>query len=247
MARYGIISDIHSNAEALDVALTTLEAEGVDKILCLGDIVGYGADPSVCIERIRALEEKACVICGNHDRQMYEPRDENMRETAAIAIEWTKAQVSDDQRNWLYQLPTNLVVNDEVMICHGSIFDPDAYILSLEEVLENFEVMEREYKGIDMCFFGHTHLPMVISTDGAVVDIPETSSYHVEKNIKYLVNPGSVGQARDRTPLSSFSIYDSDELVISFFRRRYDIEATQEKIRKAGLPDDFADRLSVGM
>ena len=245
--KYGLIADIHSNYHALVVALDVLDRADADKILCLGDIVGYGGEPELCMKAVRSRPE-IDAIAGNHDRQVIGVRDHRMRETAVMALEWTHKKVGDIDARYLRKLPQGKVVDDEFVLVHGSLVDRDAYILSPAEIRLNIEVFKRDFPGAKVCFFGHTHVPTLIGTrPGSVfLDIKETRTFKLSRKDIYLINPGSVGQPRDKCPLASFAVFDVAKWSVTFIRKEYDVAGAQKAIREAGLPERFAERLAAG-
>ena len=244
--KYGIITDIHANYTALKVALDYLNNAGVDKILCLGDLVGYGAEP---FEVIQALRDKPNVYCiaGNHDRQVVGEKDPRMRKTAAKVLEWTADNISPSNARYLRQLPQGMTIDDGIIIVHGSLVERDAYILTPQEISKNLNCMINDFPGFKICFFGHTHIPMLIGTKAVITDLHETKSFQLDKNDVYLINPGSVGQPRDKCPLSAFGIFDAQNWTMTFIRKPYDIRQAQRMIIDNGLPEKFARRLAVGV
>jgi putative phosphoesterase len=243
---YGIIGDVHANYQALEVALEQFEEIGVDKILNTGDLVGYGGSPAKVIERVQDLVS-IISIAGNHDRQVAGTIDPRMRLTATKALEWTRDNVSPASLRFLSSLPEGQVVDDKIIMVHGSLVERDAYILTADEVKRNLSCMIKEFKEYKICLFGHTHVPMLISTNGIVTDLKETKSFQLEPEGIYMINPGSVGQPRDRCPLASFAVFDDVNSTITFYRKSYDIAAAQRVIVQAGLPEKFARRLSAGV
>jgi len=245
-SKYGLITDIHANYTALKVALEYLTMAGVDKILCLGDLVGYGAEPSECISAIKDKPNVYC-IAGNHDRQVIGDKDPRMRKTATKVLEWTADNISPSNARYLKQLPQGLTVDDAFIMVHGSLVERDAYILTPQEISKNLQCMINDFAGMRICFFGHTHIPMLIGTKAVITDLRETKSFQLDRNDIYLINPGSVGQPRDKCPLASFGIFDADHWTMTYIRKPYDIPKAQRAIIDNGLPEKFARRLSVGV
>ncbi len=243
---YGLIGDVHANAQAFEVALQHLKAAGVDKILNGGDLVGYGAEPASTITM--AQEQVHMVsIAGNHDRQVAGSIDPRMRLTATKALEWTRDNIAPASLRFLAGLPEGQIVDDKFIMVHGSLVERDAYILTAGEVKRNLECMLREFAHLKICIFAHTHVPMLISTRGVVADMRETKSFQLEPGEIYMINPGSVGQPRDRCPLASFAVFDDEKYTVTFTRKPYDVAAAQRSIVQAGLPEKFARRLSAGV
>jgi putative phosphoesterase len=244
--KYGIISDIHGNIYALEVALKVLEEAGVEKVLNLGDMIGYGANPTEVIAKLRDKEDHI-TIAGNHDRQVSGEKDPRMRKTAARALEWTQDNVSPNNARWLQSLPQGKMLDEHpIVIVHGSLCERDTYILTGAEIKRNLEVMINEFKDYKVCLFGHTHVPLLVSRKTLVTDLKETKTFQLDPNDQYLINPGSVGQPRDRCPLSAFGILDTEKWTMTFVRKEYDIPAAQKAIIDAGLPDKFSSRLAEG-
>jgi predicted phosphodiesterase len=239
--KYAIISDIHSNLEALESVLQEIDQIGVDRIICLGDIVGYGANPNECVEIIR--ERKIESIIGNHDTVACgkkEPFDFNF--VAKEAALWTRNTLTAKNREFLHNLPETREI-DGFLIVHGAISDPDLYIFSVYDAIGEFKLMKKW----NICFFGHTHVRTYYVLIGGDVQCRFEYEFKIKPEAKYLINPGSVGQPRDRDPRSSFLIYDSKEAAVRFIRLEYDIESAKQKIIRAGLDKRLAERLSLGI
>ncbi|MCY3022575.1 MAG: metallophosphoesterase family protein [Planctomycetota bacterium] len=245
-ARYGIVSDIHANYTALKVALDHLQAQGVDKILCLGDLVGYGAEPFECIQAVKD-KPNVLTIAGNHDRQVIGDKDARMRKTAAKVLDWTADNISPSNARFLRQIPQGMTVDDTFILVHGSLVERDAYILSAQEISKNLNCMINDFPGMKICFFGHTHIPMLIGTKAVINDLRETKGFKLDRNDVYLINPGSVGQPRDKCPLASFAIFDAENWTVTFVRKPYDFRLAGKLIIDNGLPEKFARRLAVGV
>jgi diadenosine tetraphosphatase ApaH/serine/threonine PP2A family protein phosphatase len=275
--RYGLIADVHANYRALHVALTRLRAARVDRLLFMGDLVGYGAEPAECVDLFRSLDTDAAssgqrrrpdrgassgldrgddrvlhAISGNHDRQLLGDPDPNMRRTAVRALEWTRSILTEEQITYLHKLPQGQTVgprpgDDMFIMVHGSLVSRDAYILSNKEVEENRKLMLEEFKGMRVCFFAHTHIPLLVGTDSVVKDLKETKAFQLDPDSVYLINPGSVGQPRDRCPLAAFGVFDTSNWTVTFFREPYDVAGAKRAIIAAGLPEKFARRLEVGV
>lgn len=242
--QYAILSDIHGNVEAFQTALAFLEGLEIDEIYCLGDIVGYGQGARDCVELI----QKYSIHCiqGNHDAQVRPPRDARMRLEACLALEIANGQLSDKQVQWLRRLPHPTILNNRMVLVHGALTGRDDYILTQEAVDQNFEIMASRFPDIHLCFFGHTHLPMVIGESALNTRIVESTTFKLEQGEPYLINPGSIGQPRDGCPLLSFALFDPESWEVSIMRLNYNVEKEQERMRAAGLPDKLIDRLSIG-
>jgi predicted phosphodiesterase len=241
MACTAVISDVHSNLEALNSVLENIEKECADNILFIGDIVGYGPDPNECIEIIR--KKSNIVLAGNHDLASV-----GMHNTiffnplARVAIEWTCSVLSDENKDFLSNLPlTERLARDSVFLVHGSPYEPEKwhYVLNSADARKNFDY----FKEI-ICFVGHSHIPLIMkrSFDGEVSSLKDKSI--LKEKSRYIINTGSVGQPRDGNPDSAYALLRDNTIEIK--RVSYDILLTQKKMRKAGLPSHLIDRLSVG-
>ncbi len=243
--RYLILSDIHSNWEALEAVLSA--AEGLyEKIVCLGDLVGYGADPNRVVDWVRA--NVPVVIRGNHDKACSGLENlEWFNEVARQAALWTLSRLTDENRQYLVSLARGPLVTNGMTLVHGSILDEDEYVVSPREAAEVFPYLERP-----LTFFGHTHIQGGFVQSGERLQLirpqPDKGPQYLEiqADETYLLNPGSVGQPRDGDWRSGFLIYDSEDRLIVFYRVEYDLATAQEKIRIAGLPEHLAARLEVG-
>jgi diadenosine tetraphosphatase ApaH/serine/threonine PP2A family protein phosphatase len=244
--RYLILSDIHANLEALDAVLAFTKGQKFDRLLVLGDIVGYGADPNAVVDRVRALQPDA-IIRGNHDKVASGVESaEGFNTAARFAAMWTLDELTAENREYLTALPLGpLVIDETVEICHGSPDDEDEYIFEHVDAIEALRGTSCQ-----VCFFGHTHVGIVYWLSAASFDLmvaSETETHiRIEVDKRYLINPGSVGQPRDGDPRASFAVFDTDAQEVVLYRVPYDVEAAQEKITRAGLPEGLAKRLAVG-
>lgn len=238
-----IISDIHANLPALEAVLAEA-GEEFEATWCLGDLVGYGPDPNECIARVRNLPNLKCII-GNHDAAALNQIDsETFNPEARAAIHWTQKALSDGSRSFLESLPDRIEL-DHVTLAHGSPRHPVwEYLLDTRTATLNFDYFETR-----LCFVGHTHLPVIyILHEGnyiAHLDIPEPNQ-KLTLPTRAIVNPGSVGQPRDRDPRAAFAIYDTEEQTWDYRRVPYDVSAVQERMQEAGLPERHIQRLSAG-
>lgn len=242
--KYAVISDIHSNLEALLAVLKEIDGMDVGEIICLGDIVGYNANPNECIDLLKNRGIKC--IMGNHDARasgIEEPYD--FTPLAREAVLWTRKHLNKKSLSFLKNLPRSLSFPDDNMLAvHGSISSTDEYMLSLRDAAINFLRMDEN--NIKICFFGHTHVRIAYVESREGVSLVYENEMPIEGSKRYLVNPGSIGQPRDGNPKAAFLIYNTDAGKIEFFRVEYDIDRCCEKIIKAGLPRELAERLKVG-
>lgn len=234
--KYALLADIHANLEALDVVLRDQKARGCTHLACLGDIVGYGADPKECLDIIRTLGMPA--VKGNHDE--YAAIDghlESFNPSAARAIEWTRKQLTDDDRKWLNELPYLRRLNGFTIV-HATLDGPQrwGYVFDKLAGAASFT-----YQRTEVCFFGHTHVPVAFIKD-SVVRGGTYDKIKIAPGKEYFINVGSVGQSRDGVAKATYVIYDLDSQVVELRRLDYDIAKTQEKIRKAGLPERLSER-----
>jgi predicted phosphodiesterase len=242
--RYAIIADIHSNLAAFKAVLNDIETlEKVDKIWCLGDIVGYGPDPHECIELLRETDN--ICVAGNHDRAVIGKLDiTSFNPNAAEAVKWTTEKLSIGDITYLKNLPES-VQEDDFTLVHGSPREPIMeYILSMSVARQNFDCFRTKY-----CLVGHTHVPQAYSLDKddnctATRFLPTIKLITGETRL--IINPGAVGQPRDGHPEASYAIYDSRTRVVQLRRVPYDIRQTQDRIMESGLPPRLASRLETG-
>ena len=242
--RYAILSDIHANLEAFRAVLARIAELGADRMLCLGDVVGYHADPNACVDLVRS-RNIACVM-GNHDVAacgIEEP--DSFNPAARVAVLWTRGVLTAENKEFLRDLPRHLQINDMVL-CHGSIIDTDQYIFKDSEVRENLAVMETLPSKPQVCFYGHTHMKAAYSLAGGVLSRVLSDKILLTGGTPYLINPGGVGQPRDGDPQTPFLIYDTADRTVVFHRVEYDIAACQRKTLRAGLPARLAERLAMG-
>jgi len=236
--RYAILADIHGNLAALEAVLEDIERRGgVDEIWCLGDIVGYGPEPRLCIERLR--QYRHICVAGNHDwAAIGKLGVDDFNPHAAAAALWTARQLAPQDVGYLESLPVRLVRGDFTLV-HGSPREPIwEYILSPFEAEINFE-----YFSTPFCLVGHSHVPLLFHRGGRMEYLPEKL---VLEEKPLILNPGGVGQPRDGDPRASYAIYDAAENTLYHFRILYDIGTTQRRMMEAGLPLPLALRLSYG-
>ena len=238
--KYAIIADIHANLEALNVVLEDIKAQGCTHTACLGDVVGYGANPKECLDIIRGMNIPC--VKGNHDEMCSVEADlEGFNPHAAEAVHWTRQQLDEDDCQWLRDLKYIRLVTS-FSIVHATLDVPQkwGYVFDKLAAAASFT-----YQNTPVCFFGHTHVPVAFVRD-SVVRGGTYSKFKVEAGKKYFVNVGSVGQSRDGVAKATYVIYDIAEQTIELRRLDYDIATAQAKIRAAGLPERLAERLAQG-
>lgn len=238
-----IFSDVHSNLEALEAFVNETYGK-VDRYICLGDIIGYGPDPEVCINIVKTICGTEWAIRGNHERALLDPKKTSeFNLVAAEAIFWTLGKVSEKELSYLEEL-SDVIDYDSYIFVHGGITDIDEYIISFSSARRNLDKLSRLKK--KLMFFGHTHIPAVWTYDG-IQEITYDKPITLDTNSPYLVNPGGLGQPRDSIPLGSYLIFNDTENYITFKRFKYDVEKTYQKIVSRGLPEYLGRRLFFGV
>jgi len=245
--RYLILSDMHGNWEAFAVVLRHARRKRFDAVLVLGDLVGYGAAPNQVVEAVRALGVRSFTVRGNHDKVVSGiDRGENFNQSALTAAQWTARRLTPANLRFVRELPQGpRMVAEGIAICHGSPLDEDAYVFSDVDAYEIFSA-----HSVPVTFFGHTHIPSIFSLEGADLGVRALrgrgGAIQLAAGGRYLLNPGSIGQPRDRDPRASYMTYDSERRMVRWWRLPYPVGEAQGRIRKAGLPGMLADRLAVG-
>jgi len=242
--RAAILSDVHANREALEAVEARLAELRVDQVFFLGDAVGYNADPSYCLSRLSSLA--ALSVRGNHDKTVADPANLDwFNEVPRKALLWTRASLDQADLRLLEALPRGPCgAGERWVLCHGSPADEDQYLTRPRDAEESFRFLAKSFPQAQVAFFGHTHVPLIVAEKGRAASPPER--FPLREGVRYLINPGSVGQPRDRNPLASFGVLDEGERVYEHYRVPYPIEKTQKKILAAGLPGMLADRLAGG-
>lgn len=247
--KLALISDVHANLEALEAVFQSILHEEVDLILHLGDLVGYNANPRECIDLI--CQHEVLCVAGNHDRAVIDPalaQDFNI--IAYQAVLWSQDQLTEVHKTFLQQLPINRVIENRFLACHGAPYNPDAYISHHFQGKRVLNLLRRELTPATVCFFGHTHRRAVWYRDvrGKVAQLPiSQDKFRLEQANLYLINPGSVGQPRNRIPLASYAVFDTVAFELQFKLVPYDIGFAQSKILAAKLPSYLAERLAEGV
>ncbi|MEA3492934.1 MAG: metallophosphoesterase family protein [Candidatus Margulisiibacteriota bacterium] len=239
---YGIISDIHSNLEALNAVLDKLK--NVDQVVNLGDVVGYGPNPNECVEEVRKLNLPT--VAGNHDKAVTTELDASwFNKSAKEAVQWTQRVIFQENLECLKKLPL-VIGGDEFQAVHGSLRSPlEEYITGIADAMPTFEKMTR-----NLCFVGHSHRPLYIARlkngNYAGHSLKEGEEVVVDDFDKIIINVGGVGQPRDGDPRACYGTYNSKTRIFTLHRVEYDVEAVQEKMRAAKLPENLIDRLKFG-
>ncbi|HEU4401246.1 MAG TPA: metallophosphoesterase family protein [Candidatus Polarisedimenticolia bacterium] len=245
--RYLVLSDLHSNLEALEVALERARGLGYDRVLVLGDVVGYGPDPNPVIDVLRGLQNLTA-IRGNHDKVAAGLEEgEDFNEAARTAALWTRGVLTPEARDFLRALPQGpRPFAPGRLLAHGSPCDEDRYLLDEREARRCFDGVR-----FDLCFFGHSHYPCAFSLDGSRVGLEPARGdavvFRLAPGHRYLINPGSLGQPRDRNPKCSFAIFDDSAGAVAIHRVAYPHQVTRDKMLSAGLPAALGERLRLGV
>jgi len=239
--RYGLYSDIHGNLEALQAIVATFEKEEVDQYICLGDIVGYGANPKECLECVKDLG--SMLVAGNHDYAIAGKLNiDFFNKYAQLAVLWTREQLANEDKEFLANIDLVQQLDDSLTLVHGSLNFPEMfdYIQTSYEAHLSLEILETP-----VCFFGHSHVPVAFF-QGETITFSMDEEIPVDRNGKVLINVGSVGQPRDGNPLACCAIYDDQIDKVWIHRIEYDIETAIDKIINAGLPEVLGERLRYG-
>jgi len=244
--RYLLLSDIHANADAFETVLEHGSGRW-DRVLVLGDLVGYGAEPNLVVDRVRELAPDV-VIRGNHDKAATGLDDgSQFNHVARTAAMWTAAQLTPSNMEYLRTLRMGPVEIDTVTeICHGAPFDEDHYIFDSNDAQMAFEAAAHP-----VCLFGHTHLPAGFrlldgTMYGGAPEGAEETRVPLQRGARYLINVGSIGQPRDGDPRAAYGVLDDESRELTLFRVPYDVEKAQARILSAGLPASLATRLGLG-
>lgn len=238
--KYAILGDIHANLEALNAVIEDAEAQGVTHYACVGDVVGYNANPVECLEMVR--EKCKAVVKGNHDHYCsHEHPLEGFHPMAASVVEWTRKQLNDEQKEYLKNLKYMTPV-ETFQIVHSTLDTPEkwGYVFEKLEAAASFN-----YQNSTICFFGHTHVPLAFEKADSIRS-GFFNRVRISMGKKYFINVGSVGQPRDGDPRAAYVVYDMVNNLIQLRRIDYDFTITQKKILDAGLPNRIAARLAVG-
>ena len=235
MARYGVLGDIHGNREALEAVLRALEARGVRQFLCVGDIVGYNADPDECVDLVRS--RRVAAIAGNHELIGLGRLDfRRCSNNAEYALRRTRRTLGREAAAWLAGLPANLSPEPHVLLIHGGVRDVQQYMVTPALIRDNAKLLAEDFPGARVCFFGHSHEQRVYEVSGeSVTEVPVDGEVHLRKENTYFINPGSVDASRkNRHKLAECAVFDSGAGSVEFLRLRYDAAATEAKAAAFG-------------
>ncbi|MEM8884707.1 MAG: metallophosphoesterase [Planctomycetota bacterium] len=240
--RYGIFGDIHGNLHALDAVLEAYKSESIDVYLCTGDLVGYGAYPHECIERVREISQE--VVAGNHDFAVCEKLALDFFNTyAKSAVLWTREQLTDEDLDYLRNLKLTAIVDEHTTVSHATIYDAHAFDYIQTQYDAHLSLQELS----TTCgFVGHSHIPIAFYLKEGAVNWTMEPSIEVAGLEKALVNVGSVGQPRDENPDAAYAVYDTEAQVVEVKRVPYDIEAAIAAIEENNLPRILGERLRLG-
>jgi len=242
-----VLSDLHSNATALDAVLDAAK-DRWDLAVCLGDVVGYGPDPNEVTARVREVATQS--IRGNHDKAVTGLMvTDDFNPVAKAAVDWTRAQLQPDHLAWLAALRPGPLATDGIVLVHGAFQDEDEYVFTPAQALEGLLDSSAA-----VTFFGHTHHQGGFSYQDSQLDVLQIrpragesfAALRIEPLRRYLLNPGSIGQPRDGDPRAAFAIADLDQSIVEFWRVPYDVTAVQQRMRGYGLPEPLIQRLIVG-
>jgi predicted phosphodiesterase len=243
--RYLILTDVHANVDALEAVLRWIRRKHIDVVISLGDLVGYGAAPNRVVDQVRRLRGDVRHIRGNHDKVAAGIEEGlGFNPVALAAARWTQDRLVPANQRFVAALPEGPATEDGFLYCHGSPLDEDLYVITARDAEDVFQ-----RTAFDLCFFGHTHVAgCFVYQDGEAQRLPleHRATLELEPGLRYLINPGAVGQPRDRDPRAAFVIYDSDRRVVQWCRVDYPVGVAQRRILRAGLPKVLADRLSRG-
>jgi predicted phosphodiesterase len=231
VARYGVLGDIHGNSEALSAVLAELERQGISRFLCVGDIVGYNADPDECAARLR--ERHTVAIAGNHDLIGVGRLDfARCSNKAMYSLKRTRRTLARDTAAWLERLPANRLVEENVLLVHGGVRDVEQYMVTPGHIGQNADYLRADFPAARLCFFGHSHEQKVYEVDGDRVSELALSSerIHLNKEKLHFINPGSVdAQRKSRHKLAECAILDTVGWTLEFLRLPYDAASTEAK------------------
>ena len=245
MAVYGVLGDIHGNREALEAALAGIDSIGVDRVICVGDLIGYNADSDACVRLLQSRE--ALCIAGNHDLigtgQLGFERCSNK---AMHSLKRTRRTLGEPEAHYVRMLPAHVVLEGKILLTHGGVRDVQQYMTRPKHFIENVALLRQDFPGIHVCFYGHTHEQRVVEIDGeSARDIDPAALGRLRRDHMYFVNPGSVDASRKHgAKRAEFAVFDSGALTVRFSNIAYDDATAEGKSERAGYRiDRWRDRL----
>ena len=233
--RYGVLADIHGNLHALEAALTVLRESDVDRFLCAGDLVGYGPFPNECVETVANLG--AVCVAGNHDLiAAGRLTDERCASLARETLCWTRRALTQTAATYIASLPVRVATRDGIVLSHGSLTDPEASTARPDQALEQARVLAADFPRAEILILGHTHVPLAFSEERRVLALPRGGVVSLVGDGRYVLNPGSVGQSRERRVRARFMLLDLEERRAVFHAVPYDVARCRQALREKGLP-----------
>ncbi len=239
--KYIILSDIHSNLQALEAVLESFPGEDTKEIVCAGDVIGYVANPNECIDMVISL--RVTNILGNHDAAVIGKKDPTFfNEYAREAVSWTRRQVNRSRCDYLKKLPF-VLENDLFGVVHGTLHEPEEFLYMRNDVdaMRTFEILKKQ-----ICFVGHSHVPGIFMCKNEALEQIKDVRVELHGDARYIINVGSVGQPRDHDNRACYCVYDTEKHIVEFVRIEYDVQRAREAILKAGLPGILGERLLLG-
>jgi predicted phosphodiesterase len=235
--RYGVLADIHGNLHALESALLTLEREGVDALICAGDLVGYGPLPNECVELVVA--RGATCVAGNHDLiAIGRLSDDGCPRRVRESLRWTRGVLTDDTVDYLLTLPLRAIVACGVVVAHGSLDDVEEYVTRPNQAADQQRLLLERYADAGALVLGHAHRPRIFDAAGRVNMISTDQSVSVVAKPPFVFTPGSVGQSSEPDARARFAVLDVEQHLVTFHAVRYDVDACVAELRRKGLPID---------
>jgi len=233
--RYGVFADVHGNLPALRAAIATLQRAGVDRMLCLGDLVGYGPSPNECVALV--AETGAVCVAGNHDLiAVGRMGDERCGALARTTMRWTREALDDDATSYLSQLPLEARPHDAMLMTHGAPGDPERYLSTRDQAHQELAALADDAPEIRLLLVGHTHLSMACGLRDGLLLHRGSGQVALDEDDRVLLNPGAVGQSRQLSARVRVLVLDVDQRMATFQASRYDAAATRRGLRRAGLP-----------
>ena len=232
--RYGVISDVHGNLPALERVLDALRRAAVDRVLCLGDLVGYGPSPNACVARVAELD--CIVVAGNHDLMAVDRLEDHGSPLARLTMDWTRSVLGEDARTYIEALPLRREVGSEIVMTHGALGDPGRYVWRSKDAAAQLDELGRVAPGADLLLLGHTHSALAYGRSGGTRLAHRRGRVALAASERFLLNPGSVGQSRQWSGTARFLVLDLEQRSAQFDAVRYDATMVRAELRRHGLP-----------